>query len=118
MTIDSGTSTDVFYAFVTKQLIPNLKAGDIVVMDNLAAHKSKKITDAIHAANAHVIYTPPYSPEFNPIEMTWSKMKTFLRKSVTSTMENFHHAVKEAVATITLQDRFRWIKHAGYTFGF
>ena len=75
MTSDSGTSNDVFLAFVRQQLAPRLKPGDVVVLDNLSAHKNKAVMEAIEAVGARVAYTPPYSPEFNPIEKTCASLQ-------------------------------------------
>ena len=75
MTIEGGTDTDVFPAYVDTVLGPTLRPGDIVVMDTLPAHRSKPVRDAIHGFGAYVKSTPPYSPEFNPIELAWSKLK-------------------------------------------
>ena len=79
MTIDAGTSTDVFLAFVEQVLAPNLRPGDVVVMDNLAAHKAAIVRAAIEAVGATALFLPPYSPEFNPIERAWAKLKDFVR---------------------------------------
>lgn len=114
MTIDAGTGNDVFRAFVQKELVPNLKAGDIVVMDNLSAHKSKPVVTAIENTEARVLFTPPYSPEFNPIEKTWGKIKDILRRAETLTREAFDGAVSKAMDAITDQDRRGWLRHAGY----
>jgi transposase len=75
MTIESGTSANVFEAFTEQQLVANLRHGDVVVMDNLSAHKGSKVITAIEQAGATVLFTPPYSPEFNPIEKVWGKLK-------------------------------------------
>jgi len=74
MTINAPTDRDVFLAFVTQQLVPNLRPGDIVAMDNLSAHKHA--VAAIRSAGANVLFLPPYSPEYNPIEKAWAKLKT------------------------------------------
>ena len=115
MTVDSGTGNDVFLAFVEQQLIPRLKPDDVVIMDNLAAHKSAPVIKAIESAGAHVLFTPPYSPEFNPIEKTWGKIKDILRRLDTLTRDAFDTAVSVAMDAITAQDRYGWLKHAGYT---
>lgn len=114
MTIDSGTGIDVFQAFVTHELIPNLNPGDIVVMDNLAAHKNKKIVGQIESAEATVLFLPPYSPEFNPIEKTWAKLKEILRRLDTLTREAFDAAVATAMDAISESDILGWVLHAGY----
>ena len=114
MTIDAGTSTDVFLAFVQQVLAPNLRPGDIVVMDNLAAHKAAIVRAAIGAAGAAALFLPPYSPEFNPIERAWSKLKTALRRLDTLTRAAFDSAVATAMDSITLDDIREWTAFAGY----
>lgn len=114
MTIDSGTSIDVFDGFVSQQLVPQLRAGDIVVMDNLSAHKNSKIVAAIESAGASVLFTPPYSPEFNPIEKLWSKLKDIIRRADTLCQSAFDLAVGAAMVKISTEDIAAWIQHAGY----
>lgn len=114
MTIDSGTSAEVFRAFVSHQLVPNLREGDIVVMDNLSAHKNATAIEMIRAAGADVLFLPPYSPEYNPIERAWSKMKEMLRRMDTLTREAFDAAVATAMAAISLDDVRAWTQFAGY----
>jgi len=115
MTVDAGTGNDVFQAFVEQQLVLRLEPGDIVVMDNLSAHKSKHIIEAIEAVGASVLFTPPYSPEFNPIEKTWAKIKDLIRRLETMTRDAFDAAVSTAMEAITMEDRQGWFKHAGYS---
>lgn len=114
MTINAGTSTDVFAAFVTHQLIPCLRDGDIVVMDNLSAHKNAQVRKRIEAAGCHVLFTPPYSPEFNPIEELWAKLKDIIRRVETKTRDAFDQAVASAMDQIRKADIFGWFQHAGY----
>lgn len=114
MTIDSGTSTDVFRAFVEQQLLPNLRVGDVVVMDNLNVHKNRRIVDLIKAVGADVLYIPPYSPEFNPIEKLWAKLKDIIRRADTLCTDAFNDAVGAAMPTISNDDIAAWTQHAGY----
>lgn len=114
MTIDAGTSTDVFLAFIQQVLAPNLLAGDVVVMDNLAAHRSPLVLMAIRAAGADVMFLPPYSPEYNPIERTWGKLKDILRRLPTLTRDAFDVAVAAAMDAVTIDDLRGWTAHAGY----
>ncbi len=79
MSIDSATDGDIFLAYVTSVLVPTLRTGDIVIMDNLGAHKSTAVETAIRSAGATLEYLPAYSPDLNPIEKMWSKIKAFLR---------------------------------------
>jgi transposase len=114
LTIDLPTTSDLFLAFVTHQLVPNLRPGDIVVMDNLAAHKHPAVLAAIAAAQADVLFLPPYSPEFNPIEKAWGKLKDILRRLPTLCRETFDRAVATAMDAITTDDIRAWTIHAGY----
>jgi transposase len=115
ITIDAGTSADVFLAFLEQNLGDSLCPGDVVVMDNLAAHKGATVVKAIRDRGADVLFTPPYSPEFNPIEKAWAKLKDLLRKSETRTREAFDNAVAAALPQITTEDIRAWTKHCGYT---
>lgn len=114
MTINSGTCADVFRAFVSHQLVPNLRDGDVVVMDNLSAHKNAAAVEMIRTAGGEVLFLPPYSPEFNPIERAWSKMKEMMRRMDTLTREAFDAAVAKAMAAISLADIRAWTQFAGY----
>jgi len=114
MTIDAGTSSDVFLAYVEQVLRPNLRLGDIVVMDNLAAHKNAAVIAAIRAAGADVLYLPPYSPDLNPIEKAWAKLKDIIRRLPTLTREAFDAAIVAAIDAVTLDDIRGWTCHAGY----
>jgi transposase len=116
-TVDAPTTTEVFCAFINAILAPNLKAGDLVVMDNLAAHKSEAVKTAIRALGADVFFIPPYSPDFNPIEKTWSKVKTLMRRLPTLTRAAFDKALAATIECITRSDIAGWVQHAGYAIG-
>lgn len=115
MTIDSGTTSEVFLAFIEQSLGDKLREGDLVVMDNLAAHKSAVVVAAIRRRGAEVIFTPPYSPEFNPIEKAWAKLKDIIRKLETRTRDAFDDAVAQAIEAISLDDITAWARHCGYS---
>lgn len=115
ITIDAATDGDVFLAFVQQQLVPKLRPGDIVVMDNLNAHKSVAVVAAIRAANADVLFLPPYSPEYNPIEKAWSKLKDIVRRQATLTRDAFDDAVALAMSCISRGDIRAWTDYAGYS---
>lgn len=115
MTIDAGTTVDVFRAYIDQVLIPKLNPGDIVVMDNLSTHKNKDIVATIKQAGADVLFTPPYSPEFNPIEKVWSKLKACMHRLDTITRDKFDAAVNTAMDTISLDDIRAWVRGAGYS---
>ena len=114
ITVNAPTDCDVFLAFVEQALAPNLKPGDVVVMDNLSAHKHPSVIAAIRAAGAEVLFLPPYSPEYNPIEKAWAKLKDILRRLVTLTRDAFDEAVAAAMAEISLEDVRAWARYAGY----
>ena len=114
MTIDAGTSSDVFTAFVEQELAPKLRIGDLVVMDNLSAHKIANVVTAIRSVGADVLFLPPYSPEYNPIERAWAKLKDFIRRLPTLTREAFDTAVASAMAAISNDDIRGWTQFAGY----
>ena len=115
MTIDGATDGDVFQAYVEQVLSPTLVTGDVVIMDNLGAHKVAGIREAIERQGAQVVYLPPYSPDLSPIEPCWSKVKTALRKAKARTREALEHALGQVLSTITAVDARHWFAHCGYT---
>ena len=117
VTIDAATDGDVFLAFVQQELAPNLCAGDVVVMDNLSAHKRPDVVAAIRAVGADVLFLPPYSPEYNPIEEAWAKLKELLRRGHTLTRDAFDAAVASAMSAIDHDDVRAWTAYAGYASG-
>lgn len=114
MTIEGATDTEVFCAYVEQVLCPTLCAGDIVVMDNLSAHKAAAVRTMIESRGARLQYLPPYSPDLNPIERCWSKIKTYLRAAKARTSERLDESIKQAFETITESDARSWFKHCGY----
>ena len=114
VTVDAPTDCDVFLAFVEQQLVAKLRPGDLVVMDNLSAHKPPDVVAAIRAAGADVLFLPPYSPEYNPIEKAWAKIKEIVRRASTLTREAFDCAIAAAMDEISTADVRAWTKHAGY----
>ncbi|MFN2456387.1 MAG: IS630 family transposase [Pyrinomonadaceae bacterium] len=114
MTVNGAVDGEVFLAYVREMLVPTLREGDIVVMDNLSAHRVAGVAEAIEAKGARVEYLPPYSPDFNPIEQCWSKIKTALRAAKARTREALEAALKEALLTITEADVRAWFAHCGY----
>jgi transposase len=114
MTIPGATTGPVFRAFVDHLLVPVLREGQTVVLDNLAAHKVEGVQEAIEACGAKVIYLPPYSPDFNPIELAWSKLKTYLRAVKARTLDDLDDAIADAMDTITPDNCYGWFKHCGY----
>lgn len=114
MSIDGSMDGEVFTAFTQELLAPALQPGDVVVMDNLASHKVHGIVAAIEAVGASVLYLPPYSPEYNPIEMCWAKIKEFLRAQATRTREALDRALAQGFELISFRDLIGWFKHCGY----
>lgn len=104
----------VFYGYIEQCVLLTLQPGDILFMDNLSAHKVTGLEELIHSRGAHLIYLPPYSPDFNPIELAWSKVKTILRRLKARTLPDLIEALKEALHAITKQDIHGWFAHCGY----
>lgn len=114
VTIDAATDAEIFREFVKAALVPALRPGQVVVMDNLSSHKTPGIREAIEAVGCRVLYLPPYSPDLNPIENAFSKLKSRLRTLAARTVETLGHAIAEALATITQSDAQGYFRHAGY----
>jgi transposase len=112
--IVGATDSDVFRAYVREVLTPRLRPGDVVVMDNLTPHKAAGVREAIESAGAELRYLPPYSPDFNPIENMWSKVKGRLRSLATRTVESLHDAIGAALTTVTPRDCVGFFRHCGY----
>jgi transposase len=115
MSFEGAMNGRVFRVFIGKVLAPTLKAGDVVVMDNLSAHKVKGIKETIERRGAKVLYLPPYSPDFNPIEQCWSKVKTLLRKAKARTVDALNEAIDQAIDRVTGADAIGWFQHCGYS---
>lgn len=105
---------ELFEKYIEKILVPTLNEGDIVIMDNASVHKVKGIREKIEAVGANVLYLPPYSPDFNPIELLWSKMKAFLRKVKARTYDSLIIALNDALDCISSEDISAWFIHDGY----
>lgn len=114
MTVNGAVDGEVFLIYVREVLVPALEAGDIVVMDNLGAHRVAGLKEAIEAVGARLEYLPPYSPDYNPIERCWSKIKTCLRKAKARTRAALEAALKQALLQITAADARAWFAHCGY----
>lgn len=114
MTIESPTDGDIFIAYLEQVLCPRLRPGQIVILDNLAAHKVDGVERLVEATGAHLLYLPPYSPDFNPIEQAWSKIKQLLRAARARTLEALETAIAEALAAITPNNARAWFAHCGY----
>ena len=112
--IDGAMTGDLFLAYVKQQLVPTLHAGDVVVMDNLASHKKAGVAEAIAAAGARVEYLPPYSPDFNPIELAFSKLKSLLRKAGERTVDGLWRLIGDLIDKFKPTDCKNFFKHCGY----
>jgi transposase len=112
MTIEEATDGDIFLAYVEQVLGPKLRPGDVVVMDNLSAHKVAEIRELIRAAGAELLYLPPYSPDLNPIEKAWAKLKQLLRSAKARTAEALDRAIAEFLPQITPQNAQAWFRHS------
>lgn len=115
MTIEAATDSDVFQAFLDQALCPRLQPGQIVVMDNLSAHKAAAVRASIEAAGARLLYLPPYSPDLNPIEKCWSKIKQALRSLKARTAEALEPALAIALTAISAENAQAWFRYCGYT---
>ena len=114
LAVEGATDSELFLAFTERVLAPELRAGDVVVMDNLSAHKTKGVREAIEAVGAHLLYQPPYSPDFNPIEQCWSKLKHFLRTTAARNKEALYQALAQGFNLISTQDLAGWFQFCGY----
>lgn len=115
MTIDGATDTAVFQAYVREILCPSLRPGDIVIMDNLGPHKNEQTIALIAAAGASARFLPAYSPDLNPIEMMWSKVKALLRSAEARTVPDLERAIAAALQRVTARDAAHWFAACGYS---
>ena len=116
MTIGAPTDTEVFQSYVRHILCPTLRAGDIVIMDNLRPHKNEHTLALIAAAGASVLFLPAYSPDLNLIEKMWSKVKALLRNAEARTREELLEAIAKALQAVTAKDAMGWFASCGYSF--
>lgn len=114
MTLEGTTNNNVFQVFVEKILVKCLWPGAVVVMDNLSAHKAAIIESLITQAGAKLIYLSPYSPDFNPIENCWSKLKAYLRSVAARCRDSVETALVDAIDSLTLNDIENWFTHCCY----
>ena len=114
MAVEGATDAKAFEVYIEHFLAPSLREGQVVVMDNLGAHRPKRIRELIEARGAELVFVPSYSPDLNPIEQAFSKIKNILRKLGRRTHEALIEAVSEALSAITLGDVVGWFAHCGY----
>ena len=114
MVVDGAINGELFLAYVEQVLLPTLREGDIVGMNNLSSHKVVGVKKAIESVGARVLYLPPYSPDLNPIEMVFSKLKTLVRKSKLRKVSDLWHRLGELCDAFTPKECKNYFKHAGY----
>jgi transposase len=114
--LEGATDTEVFRTYVEKVLVPTLRRGDLVVMDNLTPHKNAQTLTLIEQAGAEALFLPAYSPDLNPIEKMWSKVKNRLRTLEARTGEELQAAIATALAEVTAKDAASWFASCGYSF--
>ena len=112
--LDGSINRDAFTVYVRQVLVPELKPGDIVVMDNLSSHKAPAIRQAIEAAGATLLFLPPYSPDFNPIEQAFAKLKAHLRRAAERTIHGLWNAIGHILDLYSPQECANYFAHAGY----
>jgi transposase len=110
MTVEAATDAEIFLAYLDHVLCPALRPGDVVVMDNLSSHKVAGVRERIEAVGAEVLYLPPYSPDLNPIEKAWAKLKQLLRSVKARTVEALDQAIAALLPSLTAQDAQAWFR--------
>jgi transposase len=113
--VEGAINADVFQAFVEQVLTPQLRAGDVVIVDNLSSHKRARTRELIEAAGATLLFLPPYSPDLNPIEMIFSKIKQLLRSMACRTREALWNAMQSVLDRVSASDAANCFNHCGYT---
>ena len=114
LAVEGATNREVFETYVEQVLAPTLRRGQVVVMDNLTAHKGERLRELIEQEGCELLYLPPYSPEFNPIEETFSKIKGLMRKAEARSREALLEAMGTAISALSAQDARGFIEHCGY----
>jgi transposase len=114
MTVEGATDSEAFEAYVEHFLAPTLKKGQVVVLDGLGAHRTQKVRELVEGRGADLVFLPSYSPDMNPIEEAFSKIKTLVRKVGARTREALVEAIRRALAGVTTEDAAGWFAHAGY----
>jgi transposase len=113
--VDGAVNADVFESFVEQVVMPDLRAGDVVVLDNLSSHKRARTRELIESAGAQLLYLPPYSPDLNPIEMIFAKLKQLLRSLACRTAAALWGAMQSVLDQVTATDAANCFRHCGYT---
>lgn len=111
---EGSMDEQAFFTYVAHVLVPTLRPGDIVILDNLSAHKSPRVEAVVRSAGAYLVFLPPYSPDYNPIEQCWSSIKRSLRKAKARTFDTLLEALRIALLQVSSQDAIGWFDHCGY----
>jgi transposase len=114
MTVEAATDTDIFLAYLDEVLCPQLRPGDVVVMDNLSSHKVTGVRERLQQREADVLYLPPYSPDLNPMEKAWAKLKQLLRATKARDSATLDQAITEALPSITANNATAWFRLCNY----
>jgi transposase len=114
LVVEGSTNGTVFQTYLEDVLCPTLKRGQVVVMDNLSAHKAERVRDLIEGEGCELIYLPPYSPDFNPIEQAFSKLKSYLRAACARSQDTLMEVIGKALSTISISDALGYFEHCGY----
>jgi len=115
LVVDGPMNGDIFLAYVQQHLAPTLRPGDTVIMDNLSSHKRVGVREAIEAVGARLVYLPPYSPDLNPIELAFAKLKTLLRRAAARTIEDLESVIASLLDQFTPQECWAYFRHCGYS---
>ena len=114
LAVESATNREVFETYVERILAPTLRPGQVVVMYNLSAHKGERVKELIEGRGCELMYLPPYSPDFNPIEEAFAKIKGLIRKAQARTRETLLEAIGAAISALSVQDAIGFFEHCGY----
>jgi transposase len=114
LVVEGSTNGTVFETYLEDVLLPTLKRGQVMVMDNLSAHKAQRVRELIEGKGCELIYLPPYSPDFNPIEGAFSKLKSYLREACARSQDTLMEIIGQALSTITALDAEGFFEHCGY----
>jgi len=112
--LDGAVNGELFVAYIEQQVVPNLARGDVLIMDNLPVHKAVGIRTALEAAGVELLFLPAYSPDLNPIEMVFAKMKALLRKAAIRTVDALWHALGKISQALTREECVNYLRHCGY----
>ena len=114
LVVEGSTNGTLFETYLEEVLLPTLKKGQVVVMDNLSAHKGERVREMIEGKGCQLVYLPPYSPDFNPIEQAFSKLKSYLRAACARSQERLMEVIGEALRTISASDAEGFFEHCSY----